>query len=58
MNVESKKGRQDPERFKDLRFKSERDKHLNENYKILKQTYFKSVRRYDIIHSCIKYEGI
>ena len=38
--------------------KSLRDKHLDENYKILKETYFKSVRRYDIIHSCIKYEGI
>ena len=25
---------------------------------ILKQSYFKFVRRYDIVHSCIKYEGI
>ena len=25
------------------------------NYKILKQTYFKSVRRYDRIHNCFKY---
>ena len=38
--------------------KSWRDKHLDENYKILKQTYLKSVRRYDIIHSTIKYDGI
>ena len=38
--------------------KSYRVNHLDENYKILKQTYFKFVRRYDIIHSCIKYEGI
>ena len=36
--------------------KKVRDKHLDEIYKILKQPYFKSVRRYDIIHSCIKYE--
>ena len=38
--------------------KSWRDKHLDENYKILKQTYLKSVRRYDIIHCTIKYDGI
>ena len=38
--------------------KSYRVNHLDENYKILKQTYFKFVRRYDIVHSCIKYEGI
>ena len=38
--------------------KSQRDEHLPEIYKILKQTYFKSVRRYDIIHSYIKYENV
>ena len=34
------------------------DEHLAENYKILKQYFFKSIRQYDIIHSYIKYEGI
>ena len=48
---------------KDITEKSYRDKHLHldhldENYKIIKQSYFKSVRRYDIIHSCIKNEDI
>ena len=33
-------------------------KYLGDNHKILKQTYFRFVLRYDIIHSCIKYEGI
>ena len=31
-----------------------RDEHVGENYKILKQTFFKSVRLYDISYSCIK----
>ena len=35
-----------------------RVKHVAENYKILKQTFFKSVCRYDIIHICIEYESI
>ena len=35
-----------------------KDKHVAENYKILKQTYLKPLCRYDIIHSCIKYVGI
>ena len=34
------------------------DEYEAENYKILKQTFFKSIRRFDVIHSCIKYEGI
>ena len=38
--------------------KSKRDEHVAENYKILKHAVFKSVCRYDIIHSCIKYESI
>ena len=51
MDVQFQKGHQDTE-------KSERDKHLDENFKILKQAYFKSGRRYNIIHGCIEYEGI
>ena len=31
---------------------------MAENYKILKKTFFKSIRQYDIIHSYTKYEGI
>ena len=31
---------------------------MAENYKILKKAFFKSVRRYDIIHCYIKHEGI
>ena len=36
--------------------KNLKDKHIQikNNYKILKQSYFKSVRGYDIIHSWIK----
>ena len=34
------------------------DEYEAENYKILKQTFFKPIRRFDVIHSCIKYEGI
>ena len=34
------------------------EKYLAETYKILKQTYFRSVCWYDIIRSCIKYEDI
>ena len=49
MNVESQK--------KDIWIRK-RDKHLDENYKILKQTYFRSVRRYHVIHSCMQYEDI
>ena len=41
-----------------IRKKNERDEHVEENYKILKQTLFQSIRRYDIIQSSIKYEGI
>ena len=36
--------------------KSYKDKNIKENYKILRETFFKSVLRYDIINSCIKYE--
>ena len=44
---------------KDIRvWKLVKEKHFAENYKILNQTYFKSVGRFDIIHSGIKYEGI
>ena len=32
--------------------------YLAENYKTLKQTFFKSVRWYEIIHGCIEYEVI
>ena len=51
MNVSLKKG---------ITEKSYRHKHLHldENYKVIKQSYFKSVRRYDITHSCIKNEDI
>ena len=51
MNVQSQRRHQDTE-------KCQRDENLAENYKILKQTYFKSVRQYDTTHSCMKYEGI
>ena len=36
--------------------KSYKDKNIKENYKILRETFFKSILRYDIINSCIKYE--
>ena len=36
--------------------KSERDKHVPGNYKTMKETFFKFVRWYDVIHSWIKYE--
>ena len=42
---------------KDIRIRK-RAEYIAENCKILKMTFFKSVRRYYIIHSCIKYEGI
>ena len=30
----------------------------SKNYKIFKKSFFRSVRWYDIIHYCIKYEGV
>ena len=44
MNVQSQK--------KDIRIRQKVKEHIAENYKILKKTSFKSVRRYNIIHSC------
>ena len=35
-----------------------RDENIAEIYKKLKKTFFKSVRWYNIIHCCIKYEGV
>ena len=37
--------------------KSYRDKHIAENHKILKKPFFITVRWYNVIHCCIKYEG-
>ena len=31
---------------------------ISRSYKILKKTFFKSVCWYDMIHCCIKYEGV
>ena len=46
---------------KDFRIRKKlkrRDEHIAKIYKILKKTFLKSVRWYDIIHYCIKHEGV
>ena len=35
-----------------------RDENIAENYEMLSKTFFKSVFWYEIIHCCIKYDGI
>ena len=45
-----------PEKMIRIQRRVKKTKNIEENYKILRETFFKSVRRYDIINSCIKYE--
>ena len=45
-----------PKKYIRIQKRVKRDENIAKDYKTLKKTFFKSVRRYDIIHSCIKYE--